>query len=308
VFQAVCALTLVKSVLSNGHNSTAAPGHMPSHSTMPMPSNGTMGNHTMGNHTMGNHTMGNHTMGNHTSPHGNMTHNHNMTNHNHTNHNMTHNHNMTNHNNHSNHNMSNHNNMTHGHSNHNAQSNGTSNSEHTEHTGHSGHSGTEGLTDHSSHSGSSHSMGMFFESGHRVDSILFENWKANSDTNYALSLLAVFFLAWVFELIRLGARPMISRLAKEALAPKNVVIGVDGMFSKGDELPPLPPSRFSGYHVADTILYAAQMTLGYLLMLITMTYNVGLFVMVIVGLTCGHFALAPPAGSTDTVDTTDCCG
>lgn len=105
-----------------------------------------------------------------------------------------------------------------------------------------------------------------------------------------------------------GARPLVLERAKLAFRSQEVIVGVDGMMPKKGDVPVVPPSRFTIYHVADTVLYGVQMTLGYLLMLVAMTFNVGLFVAVIVGLSLGHFALAPPTGSTNTVDTTDCCG
>ena len=54
---------------------------------------------------------------------------------------------------------------------------------------------------------------------------------------------------------------------------------------------------------ARTCLFCAQATLAYLLMLVSMTYNVGLFTAVILGLTLGHRRSL----MTAEVDKSECC-
>ena len=59
--------------------------------------------------------------------------------------------------------------------------------------------------------------------------------------------------------------------------------------------------------VVDTLLMMIQFTISYLLMLIAMTYNAGLFVAVVVGTGCGHFLFASANANGEITDKRDCC-
>ena len=47
-----------------------------------------------------------------------------------------------------------------------------------------------------------------------------------------------------------------------------------------------------GLHIIQTLLHMLQMTISYLLMLIAMTYNVWLFIAVVLGAGAGYFLFA----------------
>jgi len=55
-----------------------------------------------------------------------------------------------------------------------------------------------------------------------------------------------------------------------------------------------------------TVLYGINVTISYLLMLAVMTYNVGYFVVIVVGLTAGHLLFFGPASPLAAPDV--CCG
>ncbi len=58
----------------------------------------------------------------------------------------------------------------------------------------------------------------------------------------------------------------------------------------------------SGSRVVLTVLYGVNVAISYLLMLAVMTYNVGYFVVIVLGLAIGHFiffGIASPMASPD---------
>ena len=57
--------------------------------------------------------------------------------------------------------------------------------------------------------------------------------------------------------------------------------------------------------IALTLLYAVNVAISYLLMLAVMTYNVGYFFAIVVGLAAGYFAFFNSASPTATSDV--CC-
>ena len=61
----------------------------------------------------------------------------------------------------------------------------------------------------------------------------------------------------------------------------------------------------SASHYIQTILHLVQLVISYFLMLIVMTYNVWLFISVILGCTCGYFFFGWKRGLL--VDITEHC-
>ena len=54
-----------------------------------------------------------------------------------------------------------------------------------------------------------------------------------------------------------------------------------------------------------TLLYGVNVAISYLLMLAVMTYNVGYFVVIVLGLSLGHYLFFSEASATAPADT--CC-
>jgi hypothetical protein len=104
--------------------------------------------------------------------------------------------------------------------------------------------------------------------------LLFEEWELNSKAKFALGCLGTFFLGVLVEGIVAGRRHIRAWNSRR----------------------PLTKAQGVGLRVGMVGVYAVQVTLGYMLMLIAMTYEVELFLMVVLGLTAGHgvFNLSAP--------------
>ncbi|GBG72058.1 hypothetical protein CBR_g10993 [Chara braunii] len=67
-------------------------------------------------------------------------------------------------------------------------------------------------------------------------------------------------------------------------------------------------SNTSKAHLLSSFLYLVNVTSSYLLMLIVMTYNAGLFVAVVLGLSCGYLIFRRPAvRANDAYSAETCC-
>jgi copper transporter 1 len=106
-------------------------------------------------------------------------------------------------------------------------------------------------------------MDMFFQWNTSV-TVLFEVWVTPTWYYYLLSCFAVLALAFGLE----GMRLLIHNLTHRAP-------------SKG--------RKSFVRRLGETMLYGVYMCMSYFVMLVVMTYNVGLFVSVLLGLCLGHF-------------------
>lgn len=102
---------------------------------------------------------------------------------------------------------------------------------------------------------------MFFQWSTTV-TILFEGWLTTAWYLYVLSCLAALALAVCLEALRLA----VHRVSHGPFVEK---------------------SRWR--QIGESLLYAGYIGLSYVVMLIVMTYNVGLFVSVVLGFGIGHF-------------------
>lgn len=147
---------------------------------------------------------------------------------------------------------------------------------------------------HDHHTGhESHSMAMTFHVGFK-EQILFEQWSTTTVGGFIGSWIVIFLVAMLYE----GLKTVRDQLAKrEALRPSeqttgpsagqgndnNLISGVRVQHARGNRV------RFlSTYHFIQTLLHILQMGISYLLMLIAMTFNVYLFLAVILGAGLGH--------------------
>ncbi|KAL2607880.1 hypothetical protein R1flu_026453 [Riccia fluitans] len=123
--------------------------------------------------------------------------------------------------------------------------------------------------DNMSHDMTMHMMQMTFYWGKRAH-ILFDGWSTNNLEKYLFSLLGIFFIAIFHEWLatfRASATSFV-RASKETNNLK---------------------SPFLLHRLFLTGLFAVHAITGYALMLMVMTFNGGIFIVIIAGLSVAHF-------------------
>ena len=108
--------------------------------------------------------------------------------------------------------------------------------------------------------------------------LLFDSWKTNSWTSYLLSLIACFIIATFYQYL------------------ENVRIRLK-LFSGEGRTTPVPEiqasllglNKVSRNKVVESVLFGVNSAIGYLLMLAIMSFNGGVFLAIVVGLTIGYF-------------------
>lgn len=146
-----------------------------------------------------------------------------------------------------------------------------------------------GRLDHGGHQshGSGHSM-YFHLSSNTL--LFFEGWSLNSASTIAGATIALLVIAALYEGLKF-LRERIMRQTLEDVAEreleghKTTCCKAEGSQKEYIRLPLLS-------HVLQTILHMIQIFVSYLLMLAVMTYNVWLFLGVLVGSGIGYFAMS----------------
>lgn len=129
-------------------------------------------------------------------------------------------------------------------------------------------------------------MRMYFHTG-IVDYILFKGWVARTDLQYVGSMVAIVLMAIVYEALQ-SFRAYLEWRWNSVLAASNgeklPLVGesnsINGEYT-------VAPFIFS-VDVTRALLHTVEVALGYFLMLIAMTYNMGLFLAVLVGFFLGN--------------------
>ncbi|KAH7574468.1 hypothetical protein ACOSQ2_008851 [Xanthoceras sorbifolium] len=118
-------------------------------------------------------------------------------------------------------------------------------------------------------------MHMTFYWGRQV-TLLFDSWKTQSWTAYALTLLACFFVSAFYQFLE-DRRILLIRLGSTK--------------TTGIEAPLLQrkvAGKYSAARIAGTVMFGVNSSLGYLLMLTIMSFNGGVFLAIVLGLTVGY--------------------
>ncbi|KAI4337201.1 hypothetical protein L6164_015646 [Bauhinia variegata] len=124
-------------------------------------------------------------------------------------------------------------------------------------------------------------MHMTFYWGKEV-TILIDSWKTDSWTSYLLSLLACLLVAAFYQYLE--NRRLRLKLISSAKPSPTPQIET-----------PLLQSKFTGdgaklgVKLAGAILFGVNAAIGYLLMLAIMSFNGGVFLAIVVGLSIGYF-------------------
>jgi len=134
-------------------------------------------------------------------------------------------------------------------------------------------------------------MRMYFHTGF-VEYILFSQWVPYDALTYAVSVIAVFFIAFLHEGFRIfkswfEERGNLQR--KRFVRVNDVEYKTPSVILKSNPLEVTYPDFDLPFDALRALFRAIDMTAHFMLMLITMTFNAGLFVAVILGYAVCHF-------------------
>ncbi|UJR15592.1 hypothetical protein I4U23_002528 [Adineta vaga] len=147
-------------------------------------------------------------------------------------------------------------------------------------------------------------MTMTFHGGYS-EQILFDQWNTKTVGAFVGSWFVIFFVAVLYEGLKtvrdhLAKREILRHSSDEDNRRSPLVRQHDQQYDRSNNNDLLPNVRtvdnrtkrarlLSTYHIIQTLLHILQMGISYLLMLIAMTFNVYLFLAVILGAGLGHF-------------------
>ncbi|KAJ8286417.1 hypothetical protein GJAV_G00039050 [Gymnothorax javanicus] len=146
-------------------------------------------------------------------------------------------------------------------------------------------------------------MNMHFTNSSSV-TLLFQFWDVRGPAGMLFSVVVVLLLTVVYELLKVWKirldQPLVPRLPHPPSPATTESVGssiaLDGSLSElpfaPPKLSPAPEKRWP-LQLLQTWVHIGQVTLGYLLMLCVMTYNVWIFLGVIVGSFIGYFLSFP---------------
>lgn len=149
-------------------------------------------------------------------------------------------------------------------------------------------------------------MRMYFHTGQR-DIILFRDWIPESTTGYAFSFLAVVAMGIILQALKMGRTQLENYWHKEIMAAKEATATQTEASTGQGSNTPLRQTSFiavayrnvirsilTGDYMEGTegdLLLGVIATLDFALMLVAMTFNVGLFIAVVLGLALGTLVL-----------------
>ena len=134
-----------------------------------------------------------------------------------------------------------------------------------------------------------HMMQMYFHLGYH-EIILLRNWHTTNSTQLIGAVIGIIILGCVYEALK-GIRNDLFIKAAQARKLQQ------GKLSKCSSI-------CSSVHLAQTALHGLQLLIGYILMLIFMTYNVYLCMAVVVGGTFGYWLFSADKSNSDNIE---CC-
>ncbi|KAM7276671.1 hypothetical protein ACFE04_018537 [Oxalis oulophora] len=108
--------------------------------------------------------------------------------------------------------------------------------------------------------------------------LLFDSWKTNSWTSYGLSLLACFLFSTFYQYLedhRLKYKTTLSSSSSPSTNNRTPLLGVR--------------ARINAVRVNSAVMFGFNAAIGYFLMLAIMSFNGGVFLAIVLGLSVGYF-------------------
>jgi len=130
-------------------------------------------------------------------------------------------------------------------------------------------------------------MHMFFHGGTNA-TILFEGWEVSETGAFIGSVVAVFFLAFLYEPLKFY-REHLYRHSFKTVEVNTVSLQVENGGAEKETHKTVQVPMLSCMHIRQTCLHVVQVVLSYFLMLIFMTYNYWLCLAVAAGAGAGYF-------------------
>ncbi|XP_031287035.1 copper transporter 5-like [Pistacia vera] len=127
-------------------------------------------------------------------------------------------------------------------------------------------------------------MHMTFYWGRTV-TLLFDSWRTDSWLSYGLTLFACFVVSAFYQYLE-DIRVRVTQIGAKKRADVEVPL-----------LQKKVAGKLSAGRIAGTVLFGVNSGLGYLLMLAVMSFNGGVFLAIVVGLTVGYLVFR--SGSED---------
>ncbi|KAG6927302.1 solute carrier family 31 member 2, partial [Chelydra serpentina] len=126
--------------------------------------------------------------------------------------------------------------------------------------------------------------------------LLFDFWNVQTPAGMVLSVLVVLLLAMLYEAIKIGKAKLLRQtimaipttLSQESLSEPET-----GSVNSNLGQQNTTPKRWFLYHISQTLVHVAQVVIGYLVMLVVMSYNTWIFLGVIVGSALGYYLAYP---------------
>jgi hypothetical protein len=147
-----------------------------------------------------------------------------------------------------------------------------------------------------------HSMQMSFEASTKV-TLWFKQWHTHNWGTYIASCLGLCVLCLLNEALTSFRSSYHQQNISQSSSTKyeRLSTAANGTVEAAQARKE-PPARFLGKTKAQalySLMYAANLTLAYLLMLAVMTYNVGYFVIIICSLALGNFIFSSSTMASD---------
>lgn len=128
-------------------------------------------------------------------------------------------------------------------------------------------------------------MHMTFYWGKKV-TLLFDFWRTDSWTSYAITLLACFIFSLFYQYMedrRQRFRFLSAKSKRNYLPPPSAGVNAPLLYTF-----PSVGGNWNSARFATAILFGVNSAIGYMLMLAVMSFNGGVFVAVVVGLAIGY--------------------